>query len=48
MTLIDCPAHEGNYDCTPFCAICEGEQAYDPSGEMAWLAKKQLEELQCQ
>lgn len=21
-----CPAHEGAYDCNPFCALCEGEQ----------------------
>lgn len=23
-----CPRHEGAYDCTPFCEICEGEQEY--------------------
>ena len=23
---IECPRHEGNFDCTPFCRICEGEQ----------------------
>ena len=21
-----CPNHEGAFDCTPFCNICEGEQ----------------------
>lgn len=21
-----CPNHEGNFDCTPFCNLCEGEQ----------------------
>ena len=26
-----CPNHEGAFDCTPFCEVCEGEQAYDPS-----------------
>ena len=26
---IECPRHEGNFDCTPFCNICEGEQEYD-------------------
>lgn len=31
MTLIDtptivCPNHEGSFDCTPFCRLCEGEQ----------------------
>ena len=24
-----CPNHEGNYDCTPFCKICEGDQEYE-------------------
>ena len=24
-----CPNHEGNYDCTPFCKICEGNQEYE-------------------
>lgn len=24
--MIECPEHEGNFDCTPFCAVCEGEQ----------------------
>ena len=23
-----CPAHEGAFDCNPFCNICEGEQEY--------------------
>ena len=24
-----CPNHEGNFDCTPFCKICEGNQEYE-------------------
>lgn len=24
----ECPNHEGAFDCTPFCNICEGEQEY--------------------
>ena len=28
-TLIDCPNHNGNYDCTTFCSVCEGNQVYD-------------------
>jgi hypothetical protein len=28
--MIDCPNHEGGYDCTPFCKVCEGEQGYCP------------------
>lgn len=35
MEMIDCPAHQGAYDCTPFCRICEGEQGYDPADEFA-------------
>ena len=25
---MECPKHEGAFDCTPFCNICEGEQEY--------------------
>lgn len=25
---IECPNHEGQFDCTPFCALCEGNQDY--------------------
>jgi len=28
-TMVDCPRHEGAYDCTPFCDVCEGEQEYE-------------------
>ena len=24
-----CPRHEGSYDCTPFCDVCEGNQEYE-------------------
>ena len=27
--MIECPAHEGSFDCTPFCPICEGNQEYE-------------------
>ena len=27
-----CPNHDGAYDCTPFCRICEGEQEYESTG----------------
>lgn len=23
-----CPNHDGNFDCNPFCALCEGEQVF--------------------
>jgi len=28
QTLVICPNHEGNFDCTPFCALCEGDQEF--------------------
>lgn len=31
--MIVCPKHEGAYDCTPFCRVCEGEQGYCPTCE---------------
>jgi len=30
-TLIECPNHQGSFDCTPFCEVCEGEQSYNPA-----------------
>lgn len=27
--MIECPNHEGGFDCTPFCPLCEGEQEYE-------------------
>jgi hypothetical protein len=27
---IECPRHEGAFDCTPFCTVCEGNQEYSP------------------
>ena len=30
---IECPNHEGNFDCNPFCALCEGDQEYCPTCE---------------
>lgn len=26
--ILDCPNHDGGFDCTPFCRICEGNQGY--------------------
>lgn len=28
--LAECPNHQGRFDCTPFCNLCEGEQEYQP------------------
>ncbi len=33
-TNIVCPNHEGGFDCTPFCNLCEGEQEFCPSCEL--------------
>ena len=27
--MAECPNHEGSFNCTPFCDVCEGEQEYD-------------------
>ena len=27
--MTECPRHEGGWDCTPFCDVCEGEQVYE-------------------
>lgn len=24
--VVECPNHGGNFDCTPFCELCEGNQ----------------------
>jgi len=26
-----CPNHEGGFDCTSFCRLCEGEQEFNPN-----------------
>ena len=26
---IECPNHEGGFDCSPFCNVCEGDQEYE-------------------
>ena len=32
IKMTECPNHGGNFDCTPFCRICEGEQEYESNG----------------
>jgi hypothetical protein len=27
--MIECPNHGGNFDCTPFCERCGGEQEFE-------------------
>lgn len=34
---LECPKHEGGFDCNSFCSTCEGNQEYCPKGcEMAY------------
>ena len=33
-TKIVCPEHDGGFDCTPFCRLCEGDQEFCPSCEV--------------
>lgn len=28
---VECPRHEGNFDCNPFCRLCEGDQEWCPT-----------------
>lgn len=28
-SIVECPEHNGSFDCTPFCRTCSGEQEYD-------------------
>lgn len=30
VETMECPNHEGAFDCTPFCSVCEGEQEVTP------------------
>ena len=30
LSLIECPAHAGAFDCNSFCRLCEGAQEYNP------------------
>jgi hypothetical protein len=32
--MVECPNHDGAFDCTPFCSICEGEQEYESTGTL--------------
>ena len=32
---VECPTHEGNFDCNPFCRLCEGDQEYCPTCDLA-------------
>jgi hypothetical protein len=35
MNTKQCPKHGGNFDCTPFCPVCGGDQEYHtPDGEL--------------
>jgi hypothetical protein len=40
MTVKECPRHEGNFDCSPFCDICEGEQEYNTENNNSEEGKK--------
>lgn len=33
LVSVECPRHEGAFDCNPFCDLCEGEQEYTPKCE---------------
>jgi hypothetical protein len=33
MPLVECPNHQGGWDCSPFCKLCGGEQEYETNEE---------------
>ena len=43
--MTECPRHEGAFDCTPFCEVCEGEQAYDPSETLYCVVPQCLQQI---
>lgn len=34
VVSVECPNHEGAFDCTPFCVICEGNQECVPESRL--------------
>jgi hypothetical protein len=44
-TFIECPNHQGSFDCTPFCEVCEGEQAYNPADTLQCVNPECWEEV---
>lgn len=44
--VIECPNHEGSFDCTTFCAICGGNQEFTVTTERLIAQEKQLDEAQ--
>ena len=45
MSNLECPRHEGAFDCSPFCEVCEGRQEYDPAEVLQCVAPSCLEKL---
>jgi len=41
----ECPRHEGAFDCTPFCDVCEGNQEYDPTNNRGCVVPNCIETL---
>lgn len=44
-SLIECPRHEGAFDCTPFCEVCEGHNEYNPADTLACVVPDCTEHL---
>lgn len=38
IEMIECPTSGGDFDCTPFCNICEGNQEYNPNDKLPCVA----------
>jgi hypothetical protein len=42
---VECPVHDGGFDCHSFCRICEGNQEYCPTHD-EWEAQKAIDYLE--
>jgi hypothetical protein len=45
MQLIECPNHEGAFDCTSFCDVCGGDQEFDGDATLACVVPNCTEQL---
>lgn len=42
--FIECPRHEGSFDCSPFCDMCEGNQEFEKTDTLpCYYCHKQID-----
>lgn len=42
--IVECPRHGGNFDCTPFCDLCDGNQEFP---EQLWRERFLPDTFEC-